>query len=61
MHSRKRANTPPTGADDLAILAGPVEPQGPPQRRAIVNDAMIEKLGYILADNERGVLAVFDV
>jgi hypothetical protein len=35
-------------------------PVKPPQRRITISDATMEKLAFILADNERGVLAIHD-
>lgn len=54
---RKSIGEGKSGLDALLAL---VEPERPPERRHVVNDATYEKLGEILADNPNGVLAFRD-
>jgi putative DNA primase/helicase len=54
---KKKAEARKDGAYSLEL---PTEPEQPPQKRAIVNNATAEKLGEIMQANPRGVLMFRD-
>lgn len=56
----KNKDCPDPHSDARATLAGLIEPARPPERRYVVNDATVERLGEICADNPEGVMVARD-
>lgn len=53
-------NCPDPRADALASLSRVAEPDRPPEKRFLIHDATVERLGEICADNPHGVMVARD-
>ena len=59
IHAKAEARYVKAAADGSAGTA-PTPPEKPPTRRIIVEDATVEAMGILLADNPRGILVMHD-